>query len=384
MISLVQQTISTSELQKLSEWLDTNPRLTKGDLNDQFEQKWSKWLGKKHSIFVNSGSSANLAAFYALKLSDRLKNNKVVIPTVSWATTVAPAIQLGFEPILCDCNLENLGLNIEHLEELVDKHNPSMIVAVNVLGFANNYDKIKEICEQKDIILLEDSCESVGTVAYGKKTGCFGDIATFSFFYGHHMSTVEGGMVCTDDESLATLLKSIRSHGWDRDISEKSRNYLRNKYSIDNFNAPYTFYYPGFNLRCTEIQAFLGIGQLKKLDEIIKKRYQNFNLYQARLGGINCLSLQDHDIVSNFAYPIIHNKSKQISQGLNELGISHRPLIAGSISKQPFWIDRYGSQKLINGELIHTNGFYVPNNHEISYDEIQLICDTIIREIKTT
>ena len=382
MISLVKQTISTSELQKLSDWLDTNPRLTKGDLNDQFEEKWGEWLGTKYSIFVNSGSSANLAAFYALKLSGRLKNNKVIVPTVSWATTVAPAIQLEFEPILCDCNLENLGLNIEHLEQLVDKHNPSMLVAVNVLGFANNYDKIKEICKQKDIILLEDSCESVGTEAYGKKTGCFGDVSTFSFFYGHHMSTVEGGMVCTDDEHLAMLLKSIRSHGWDRDISEEARKSLRNKYSIDNFNAPYTFYYPGFNLRCTEMQAFLGIGQLEKLNEIIKKRYYNFKLYQARLGEINCLSLQDHTIVSNFAYPIIHNKSKQISKALNNLEVSHRPLIAGSLSKQPFWIDRYGKQKLANGELIHTNGFYVPNNHEISEDEIQLICDVIMKQIK--
>ena len=130
------------------------------------------------------------------------------------------------------------------------------------------------------------------------------------------------------------------------------------------------------------MQAFLGIGQLKKLNEIVKKRYYNFNLYQARLGNINCLSLQDHNIVSNFAYPIIHKKSKLISKSLSELGIAHRPLIAGSISKQPFWTDRYGNQKLKNGELVHTNGFYVPNNHEILRSEIELICATIMSEIK--
>jgi len=175
MISLVKQTISTEELEELSQWIATNPRLTKGSLTDKFEKQWSEYLGVKHSIFVSSGSSANLASFYAIKLSNRLKNNKVILPTVSWSTTVSPAIQLGFDPILCDCNFDNLGLDIEHLEELIDKHDPAMIVTVNVLGFANNYDRIKEICDDKGIVLLEDSCESVGTVAYGKQTGCFGD-----------------------------------------------------------------------------------------------------------------------------------------------------------------------------------------------------------------
>lgn len=381
MISLVNQTISVEELRSLCGWIDTNPKLTKGDLNNEFEEKWSNWLGRKHSIFVNSGSSANLAAFYAIKLSGRLKNNKVILPTVSWATTVAPAIQLGFEPTLCDCNLNNLGLDLKHLEGLIDQHDPALIVAVNVLGFANDYNKIKEICCDRDIFLLEDSCESVGTIAYGKKTGCFGEISTFSFFYGHHMSTIEGGMICTDDDELATVIKSIRSHGWDRDLSEVSSIQLRKKYNIDDFNAPYTFYYPGFNIRCTEIQAFLGIGQLKKIDDIVKKRHENFILYQHLLSDINFLSLEDHDVVSNFAYPIVHEKAQAISESLSKLDIAHRPLIAGSMSKQPFWIDRYGSQYLKNGEEVHRNGFYVPNNHQILPSEIEFICDTINREV---
>ena len=381
MINLVNQTISVEELRSLCRWIGTNPRLTKGDLNNEFEEKWSNWIGRKHSIFVNSGSSANLAAFYAIKLSGRLKNNKVILPAVSWATTVAPAIQLGFEPTLCDCNLENLGLSIQHLEELIDQHDPALIVAVNVLGFANDYNKIKEICCDRDILLLEDSCEAVGTIAYGKKTGCFGEISTFSFFYGHHMSTIEGGMICTDDDELATVIKSIRSHGWDRDLPEVSSIELRKKYNIDDFNAPYTFYYPGFNIRCTEIQAFLGIGQLKKIDDIVKKRYENFILYQDLLSEINFLSLEHHDVVSNFAYPIVHEKTQAISKSLSKLDIAHRPLISGSISKQPFWIDRYGFEHLKNGEEVHRNGFYVPNNHEILFSEIELICDVIKKEV---
>jgi CDP-6-deoxy-D-xylo-4-hexulose-3-dehydrase len=381
MISLVNQTITIEELQSLCSWIQTNPRLTKYELNDEFEKKWSEWLGRKHSIFVNSGSSANLAAFYAIKLSGRLKNNKVILPTVSWATTVSPAIQLGLDPILCDCNLNNLGLDLEHLEELIDKHNPSLIVAVNVLGFANNYDRISQICRDRDILLLEDSCESIGTVAYGKKTGCFGDVSTFSFFYGHHMSTIEGGMVCTDDDDLANLIRSIRSHGWDRDLTESVSGELKKKYSIDEFNSPYTFYYPGFNVRCTEIQAFLGISQLRNIDHTIQKRCDNFALYEKLLGHISFLSLESHSLVSNFCYPIIHEKSQKICNSLFKEEIAHRPLIAGSISKQPFWTDRYGYQSLKNGDKVHEYGFYVPNNHQILPSEIEFICDTINREI---
>ena len=382
MISLVKQTISTEELEELSQWIATNPRLTKGSLTDKFEKQWSEYLGVKHSIFVSSGSSANLASFYAVKLSNRLKNNKVILPTVSWSTTVSPAIQLGFDPILCDCNFDNLGLDIEHLEELIDKHDPAMIVTVNVLGFANNYDRIKEICDDKGIVLLEDSCESVGTVAYGKQTGCFGDLSTFSFFYGHHISTIEGGMVCTDDDELAMLIRSIRCHGWDRDLPEHSQKELREKYNIDDFHASYTFYYPGFNVRCTEIQAFLGISQLKKIDNIIEKRHENFLLYQDRLRDINFLSLEDHSVVSNFAYPVIHPKCEQISKGLTDAQVEHRPLIVGSISRQPFWIDRYGLQDLKNGEEVHKNGLYIPNNYDMLDSEIELICDVINKEIR--
>ena len=387
MINLVKNTISKEELENLCEWILSGSRLTKGELTEQFENQWSKWLGKKHSIFVTSGSSANLAAFYSLKLSGRLKNNKVILPTVSWSTTVAPAIQLGFDPFLCDCNLENLGLDINHLEKLIEEHDPSLIVTVNVLGFANNYDKIAKICEERGILLLEDSCESIGSVAYGKKTGCFGDISTFSFYYGHHMSTIEGGMICTDDDELAVFLRSIRCHGWDRDLPPETQKKLRSEYDIDDFHAPYTFYYPGFNMRCTEIQAFLGIEQLKKIDLIIEKRQENFNIYQKILKEIDFLSLNStHSVISNFAYPIVHPKCKDIAKSLRAAGVEHRPLIVGSISRQPFWknwknINKSCIKMLPNGNLVHDKGLYIPNNHELTEEEINYICDAVKKEI---
>jgi CDP-6-deoxy-D-xylo-4-hexulose-3-dehydrase len=255
-LKLVNDTINTEDINQLIEWLKTNPKLTKGDLTVEFEKKWSEWLGVKYSVFVNSGSSANLAAIYSLIVSNKLKNNKIIVPSVSWVTTVTPAIQLGLKPILCECDKDNLGLEINHLKKIIEKHNPSCLILVHVLGIPNYIEEIKQLCDENDIFLIEDTCESVGSKYNNQKLGTFSDLSTFSFYFGHHMSTIEGGMVCTDNEELYHILLSIRSHGWDRDLPKKRQDELRSKYKIDNFRALYTFYYPGFNLRSTDLQAF--------------------------------------------------------------------------------------------------------------------------------
>jgi len=262
-INLVKDTIDGDDIKQLISWLETNPRLTKGQLNVQFEKEWSEWLGKKYSVFVNSGSSANLAALYSLLLSGKLRNNKIVVPAVSWVTTVTPAVQFGMEPIMCECDEDNLGLNIEHLKQIIKEHDPSSIILVHVLGFPNHMNEIVELCKEHDIRLIEDTCESIGSEYEGKKLGTFGDLSTFSFYFGHHMSTIEGGMISTDDEDLYHILLSIRSHGWDRDLPKSKQIELREKYNIGDFRSLYTFYYPGFNLRATDLQAFIGLGQLK-------------------------------------------------------------------------------------------------------------------------
>ena len=268
-IDLVKDTIDGDDIQKLISWLQTNPRLTKGELTVQFEKEWSDWLGKKYSVFVNSGSSANLAAIYGLLLSGKLKNNKIVVPAVSWVTTVTPAVQFGMEPIMCECDEENLGLNINHLKQIIKDHDPSCIILVHVLGFPNHMDEILELCEKHNIQLIEDTCESMGSEYNNKKLGTFGDLSTFSFYFGHHMSTIEGGMISTDDEDLYHILLSIRSHGWDRDLPKSKQIELRKKYNISDFRSLYTFYYPGFNLRATDLQAFIGLQQLKIIKDIM-------------------------------------------------------------------------------------------------------------------
>jgi CDP-6-deoxy-D-xylo-4-hexulose-3-dehydrase len=380
-IPLIRDTINSDDICKLIEWLKTNPQLTKGTQTVKFESAWCEWNNTRYSTYVNSGSSANLIAYYALLLSNRLKNKKVIVPAVSWATTVAPIIQLGLEPIMCDCNMEDLGLDIEYLKKLVNLHNPGLIVTVNVLGFSNNYEQIIKICKDNNILLLEDSCESIGTVYNGKKTGNFGDISTFSYYFGHHMSTIEGGMVCTNDKELHELIVSLRAHGWDRDLSLETKNRLRKENNVDEFKALYTFYYPGFNFRSTDLQAFIGLLQMNRINDIVAKRSNNFEYYNLYLKNGWNLDKNKYQVISNFAFPIIHKNIGKIIQDLKENSVETRPLICGSMGKQPFWINRYGETSLKNADVINNFGIYLPNNPSMTQQDVKDICTIINKYI---
>ena len=381
-IKLVKDTIDSQDINNLIEWLKTNPKLTKGELTVEFEKQWSEWLGVKYSVFVNSGSSANLAAIYSLLLSGKLKNNKIVVPAVSWVTTVTPAIQLGLEPIMCECDEKNLGLDITHLESIIKNENPSAIILVHVLGLPNHMDEIVKLCKENNVLLVEDSCESIGSKYNDKMIGTFGDMSTFSFYFGHHMSTIEGGMISTNDEDLYHILLSIRSHGWDRDLPSEKQSELRKKYNIQNFRSLYTFYYPGFNLRATDLQAFIGLQQLKKLDLIVSNRNKNYVRYKNEIkNDFWSASEPTNSFVSNFSYPIITKNIDKLVKSLTDNNIECRPLICGSITEHPFWYERYGKQDLPNAKLVHEYGLYVPNNHEMTDDEINKIIKIVNENI---
>ena len=381
-IKLVKDTIDFDDITKLIEWLKTNPRLTKGELTTTFEDLWSKWLGCKYSVFVNSGSSANLAAIYSLILSGKLKNNKIIVPAVSWVTTVTPAIQLGLTPIMCDCDKDNLGLDIDHLKTLIKEENPSVIILVHVLGFPNHMKEIIELCEENDILLIEDTCESIGSKYGDKHLGTFGDLSTFSFYFGHHMSTIEGGMVSTNDEDLYHILLSIRSHGWDRDLPQKKQVELRDKYNINNFRALYTFYYPGFNLRATDLQAFIGLGQLDKLDMIVENRNKNFLRYKNEIKNPEWnVQEPEGSFVSNFSFPIITKNISKLVEELTDNDIECRPLICGSINEHPFWYERYGHSDLPKSKRVHEYGLYLPNNHEMTEEELNKVIEIVNNNI---
>lgn len=376
MINLVEDTICSDDIQTLISWLETNPRLTKGDQTILFEEEWSAFTGAKHSVFVNSGSSANLGIISALVQSNKLRNKKVLVPAVSWSTTVAPIIQCGLTPILVDADENNLGMCPVDLMKKITEHDPAACVIVHVLGFPCHMQEIMSLCEYNDILLIEDSCESIGSAYGGRKTGCFGLASSFSFYFGHHMSTIEGGMICTNDDDFYDLLKSIRSHGWDRDLSEEKQKELREQYDVDDFTALYTFYHDGFNLRSTDLQAFIGRKQLTRLNNTIFKRQRNFYHYD-RLTKQEWKPKPVGEIISNFAYPIITTNKRALVSNLKKEGIECRPLVCGSIGRQPFWKNRYGECSLPMADRIHNHGLYVPNHPGMTLYDVEKVCNII-------
>lgn len=381
MIKLVKDTISKGEIDSLINWLETDPRLTKGDLTVEYEKQWSEKIGCKHSVFVNSGSSAILISLYALIANGTLKKgDSVIVPALAWATDLSPVVQLGLKPILCDCNMEDLSVDPHYLRSIVSNHKPKALILVSVLGLVPDMDFIVNFCEDNDIVLIEDACESLGSKYKGKNLGNFGLLSCFSTYYGHHISTIEGGMVCTNDDELYNLLKSLRSHGWDRDMDPEYSKELKETFNInDDFDSLYKFYYFGFNLRSTDLQAFIGINQLDRLSDIISKRNSNYNLYRGLLSDYQWQppASTDENYISNFAYPIIHPNRNEIIKKLKKQNIESRPLICGSMGKQPFWIKNFGSIRLPHADHINDFGLYLPNNHQLEEEEINFIAETI-------
>lgn len=381
MISLVSDTINKSDIEALTEWLnqDTIPRLTKGPLTIELEKKWANKIGSKYSVFVNSGSSAILLMLAALNEFDYLKNKKIIVPALSWATDVSSPMLLGLEPILCDCNLHDLSCDLKQLEELFIQYNPSAFISVAPLGLVPNMHDMVLLCEKYDVILLEDICESMGSKYQEKYLGTFGLASVFSMYFGHHLSTIEGGFINTDDEKLYHALLMMRSHGWDRDLPEWKQKELREKYNTTKFDSLYNFYVPGLNVRSTDLQAFIGIRVIDRLNSYSLKRNTNFFNY---LNNINSnkvqITINKGDFISNFAYPVIHEKRDEIVKELQDNNIEVRPLIAGNIAKKPFWYEKFGdTSNLPNCDLIDKEGFYLPNHQDLSQTDIKKITNIL-------
>lgn len=385
-ITLVKDTIDKDDIDNLIEWLKTYPKLTKGEKTIEFEKLWSNWLGCKYSVFVNSGSSANLLMLYALLELYSLRNKKIIVPSLGWATDLSPVMQLGFEPVIVDINLNNLSVDINHLEELFITEKPAALILVSVLGLSPEMDKITSLCKKHGVILLEDNCESQGTTFNNIKLGNFGLMSSFSTYFGHTMSTIEGGMICTNDESVYNMLKQLRSHGWDRDLDLAKQQELRKEWNIDDFSALYTFYVPGFNVRSTDLQAFIGIEQLKKIDDMIRKRNVNFRLFESKLSTKTWFPKEiPGSFTSSFCIPIITENSEQKKRIINALienNIECRPLICGSMGTQPFYIKKYGRLDLPNANKVDTCGIYIPNHPKLSNIDIDLMCNIILEQIQ--
>lgn len=373
-IKLAEDTISHEELSALAEWIQTGSQLTKGPLTREFEKKLAAYVGSKYTVMVNSGSSANLLMAYALMEAGYLKNKRVIVPAISWITTLSPFIQLGFECHLCDSDPENLGLNIKHLEELCEQYRPSLVIVVHVLGHLNNMEEIRRICNKYEVLIIEDACEALGTTYKGLKAGNMSLCGALSFYYGHHISTIEGGAVITNDRNLYNIMISIRSHGWARDIDEDIHQQWKTQFGVDEFRELYTFYHFGYNLRSSDLNAFLGISQIDKLNLIVERRHQNYQWYKKYLGDTFYFQQSNYDILSSFAFGTFVENRLEVFRYLKKNGIESRPLICGSMGRQPVWIRKYGEMKLPVADIVHDYGLYLPNHLYITEEKIKYIC----------
>jgi len=378
MIKLVSNTIDRQDISALIEWLqqDPIPRLTKGELTKELEEKWAKKIGTKYSVFVNSGSSAILLTLAALKESGKLKNNKIVVPALSWATDVSSPMLLGYDITMCDCNLSDLSCDLKALEAIFEREAPSAFILVSPLGLVPNMLDVTQLCAKYNVMLLEDVCESMGSKFNGKHLGSFGFASFFSMYFGHHLSTIEGGFINTNDEDFYHLLLMMRSHGWDRDLPKWKQQELREEHGSTDFDALYNFYVPGMNLRSTDLQAFIGLRAIDKLDRYSRIRRDNFHFYVDSL-TTNQLHLieRDGDYVSSFAIPIMHPQRNNIVRDLQDEGVEVRPLIAGNMASKPMW--KGSKVGLENCELVEAQGFYIPNHQDLTVKEIKIIINII-------
>lgn len=389
MIPLIKSTFYKEVLTKkeLCQFILHSDKLSIGSQCLQFEQNFAKYQGKKHCVFLNSGSSANLALIQALMNLGKIKKGDAIgFSAITWSTNVMPIIQLGLTPIPVDVELDTLNVSSRTLEAILNKTPIKVLFLTNLLGFCDDLDKIARICKTKNVILLEDNCESLGTVYHGKKLGNWGLASTFSFYVGHHMSTVEGGAVLTDSDELDTMLQMVRAHGWDRNLTEKKQLKIRLKHNVNStFYSRYTFYDLGYNFRTTEIQGFLGNNQLQYIGEIIKKRQSNFKKFAAAIYAHNDRYYPvrfDHlDCISNFAVPVICKSQKIRDELVKSCDgvVEIRPVVGGDMTNQPFFKKYVHAKsdpwKVSNARLIHKQGLYFANNPELTVREM----DTIIK-----
>lgn len=374
-VPLARDTIDSGDLEALAEWVLAGNRLTKGPETLAFESEFSGLIGARHAVYVNSGSSANLLMVAALKESGRLENLIAIAPAISWVTTVTPFLQLGFEVHLCDADPQDLGLDLEHLRGLLEQHRPSVVALVHVLGHPNRTSEIVEMCREFGAILIEDACEALGTSSVdGRHVGTVGSLGSFSMYFGHHLSTIEGGLVVTDDDELHRLLVALRSHGWARDLPSNVRSDLAAEHGIDAFRDLYTFYFAGYNLRATDLQAFIGRRQLARMSDVVAARGRIALQYEAGLPEF-FRQTSSAATLSPFAYGTLVTDPSGVARQLAEKGVESRPLICGNVGLHPFWTQRFGPASLRVADQVHHQGMYLPIHATMTITEVEYVID---------
>ncbi len=356
----------------------------------KFENKWSKWLGVRYSTFVNSGASANFITLSILKHSNKdKKKNEIIVPSLTWISDVASVIMNGFKPVFVDANLENLSMDIDQVIKKISKKTLAVFIT-HTLGFNGLNEKLIKTLKRKKIHLIEDVCESHGATFKNKKLGTFGLISNFSFYYAHHMTTIEGGMICTNDKKIYEMSRILRSHGMLRESGNKSfekKIIKKNK----TLSPQFTFLYPALNFRNTEIGAAIGLNQLKNLTKNNLNRSNNFKYFLALLDKNKYWKGFDLKGNSNYAFPIILktrniNKRNFFERNLEKNGIEFRRGTAGGGNqlRQPYlkeFSKKINLSKFKKVDQIHFFGYYIGNYPTLKKSKIKEIA-TILNKIK--
>ena len=348
----------------------------------EFERAFAEYQGCQEAVLFNSGGSANLAMLQALRNLGRLEHgSRVGFSSLTWSTNTMPIIQMGMIPVALDVDPTTMNVMSHNLLRRLEEVEVQALFVTNVLGFAGDLDVIRQICDERGILLIEDNCESLGTELPSGRTGNFGVAGSFSFFVAHHMSTIEGGMACTSDPELAEMLRIVRANGWDRNLTSAQQFRLRKQHNVKNeFEAKYTFYDLGYNLRPTEITGFLGLMQMRYLTQNVQQRQNNY----LRLEGVisanpDLLTLRrDHlTVLSSFALPVITRTPElrdHYTAQFSGAGVEIRPLIAGNMQRQPFYA-KYVEQHfdVPGADQLHDCGFYCGNYPELTEVDLETL-----------
>ena len=358
---------------------------TMGQEVREFESKFADYFGTKFAVMSNSGSSANLLAMAAIKYSKKYgkdQRDEVIVPAVSWSTTYYPITQLGYKLRFVDVDLNSLNATASAIQAAISNRTAG-IFAVNLLGNPSDLEAISNLASEAGVFLLEDNCESMGAKIGTKFSGTFGQIGTFSSFFSHHISTMEGGLSVTDDEELAQLMTSLRAHGWTRELPET--NHVHDK-TGEKFDDLFRFVLPGYNLRPLELSGAIGIEQLKKLPAINNQRRLNAEFFKSKIVFEDLLIQQEFGVSSWFGFSLILNgelsgRRSELVSHLTSRGIESRPIVAGNFTRNPVMkhLDHVKLDPLPNADKIHQDGLFVGNSQEDLSKEI-LILEKALRE----
>lgn len=380
---LMSNNISREDLNSLIEYLkNDDPILTASVKVRDFEEKWSRWLGAKYSVFVNSGSSANLLTMSALK--EIYGDGEIIVPPLTWVSDIASVLHCGFKPVFADINPKHLGMDTGEILKKITPQTRAVFIT-HILGYNALTEELLNELQNRKIMLIEDVCESYGATFKGKKLGSFGKISNFSFYYAHHMSTIEGGMISTDDEQIYEILRMYRAHGM---VRESNSEPLRNQYysNYPDLNPDFIFAFPAYNTRSTEINAIMGLSQLKRLDENNLIRSENLKIFLDNLDKERYFTDFNVEGSCNYAFTLVQKEadeelSQRIMKTLRECKVEFRRGTSGGGNqlRQPYLRKLFGEhyRNFPNVDHVHFYGYYIGNYPSLEKEKIYKLCQIL-------